>query len=677
MSLLCLPLVRFVPCFAAGMLAEYFGSSLIGAFLFAAAAAAAIFLGLKRKKTALCAVGLAAGILLMGLYVRFYCDPILRHSGMTLSGELMICETARTKSGAVRYTASANIDGRRAYISLIGEPNFKEGDTLRAETELYEADPEYVLYNLASGVLLSGKLVQAERLSSGGRPVYRAFKSLRREIMGKLLCYVSGKEAELAAAILFGDDSRLSVVTAEQLRVSGAAHYTVVSGTHFALFSAMLMGLIPKNRHRLTCMVGMITAVVGVLFFGASKSVLRAAAMLILNSSSGMFSRRAEPINSLCAAVLMLTILNPSAILDAGFGMSVLGVLGVSAVGGGIAEKLSEFIPIPALYPIINVFARSICACVCTSPICVALYNGCSVAGAFTTLLLAPLMVIGMFFAILTAVLNSPAAALPVEFSMKTAGYVIEHIGKYRSLWITLDFKAAWILAAMTALLTVLMGLGGMRTFTRVWNLCLFTILFSVTLSLAVSRNRSEIRFVGGAQSSAAIVIRNDEAVIFADGSGGGLAESISRCMREHGAHSISAVIQPEGTYSGAVQINKLSNIVKIYSVYSNLPSGDVVRGAEPISDNAYISIAGMSIASAKVSDSADIVLFSGNPSDNAAGSAKTAVYFSSTEKTLPPNFVNAERIEDFSIGFAVKDGEKAAVYICSNDIAFAQKNRK
>lgn len=663
-ALLCLPLVRFVPCYAAGMLTEYFGGSLIGVFLFAAASAAAIFLGLKRKKTMLCAVGLAAGILLMGLHIHIYCDPILQHCGTVLSGELMICEVTKTKSGNTKYLAAADIDGRRAYITLIGEQKFKEGDTLRAEMKLYEADPEYMQYDLARGVLLSGNIVKAELVSSGGRPIRRAFESLRREIMGKTICYVSGDEAELAAAVLFGDDSRLSAVLAEQLRVSGAAHYIVVSGTHFTLLAVMLMGLIPKNKHRLNSAAGILTAVIGVLFFGVSKSVLRAAVMLILNSTAGLFMRRAEPLNSLCAAVLLLTLPQPAAILDAGFGMSVLGVLGVSVVGGGISEKLSEFIPIPTLYPVIDVFTRSICACICTSPICTALYNGCSVTGAFTSLMLAPLMIIGMVFAVLTALLNSPTATLPVELSMKAAEFIIEHIGKHRSLWITLDFKAAWILAAASAVLIVIMALGDLRIFLRAGDLFMFTILCSITFSLAQSRDRCEIRFVGTAQTSAAVVIRQTQAVVFVSGSGSGLAEDISRCMREHGAHSVSAIIQPEESYSGAVQINELSKITEVYSVYIKPVSGNVLCNTESVSDNIYISLAGISIASANVSDSADIVLFTGNLSEKTTSSSKTAVYFSSREKTLPQNFINAKRTENFSIDFVNDYGKKTTVIL-------------
>lgn len=645
--------VRFVPFYAAGLLTAYFGAGVLRMVLFAAAAAAAILLSVKKKWCALCFAGAAAGILLMTIHMTAYCEPILEYAGKTVSGEFMICETGTARNGGAKYTASVRLNGRTAYVTLFGGADCGEGDVLSAEVELFEADEYYLAYNLSRNVLLSGNIVSAKRISSGGRPIRRAFGELRRGIFGRTLAFVGGDEGAIAAAMLFGDDGSLSASLFEQLRISGAAHYTAVSGAHFSVLATIMTEFVPKDRRRTRAFSGIAFAAVGVLFFGMSASVLRAAATLALNSVSGLFRRRAEPLNTLCCAVFLLTVLQPEAILDAGFAMSVLGTLGVSEVGGNVAEYVRQFIPMPVFSPVIDAASRSVCACLCTAPVSAALFKGCSAAGAFTTVMLAPLMICGMTFAALAAALNSPVAAVPVGWSMRAAKAITEFIGRKRALWITLDFNAAWIPAAVSALILVIMALGGFRTFVKLSALLELSVLCAMVMSLVVCRFRREIRFTGNSDTAAAVVINGTHAAVLVSGSGEGLDASVSRCMREHGAVEIDAVILPEGSYQGAAALSELSKTAMVRNVYANSPVGSMTNVSE-VAGGSYITIGGKTAASYSAYDSADIVILTGRLNDAALESGQTAVYFAASEKNLSgargADVHNAPRESGFSV---------------------------
>lgn len=638
--------VQFVPFYVAGMFAAYFFSSIINSVLFAAAAVAAVFLIIKKKRISVCFAGAAAGIVLMTLHMLFYVAPVLAYSESTIIGEFLVCETGRTLGGSAKYTVSARLGGRRSYVSLQGGSGFEEGDIISAEIELYKADEYYLPYNLSRNVLLSGNIKTAKLKSSGGRPIRRMFESLRRGMIGRTVRLVGGKEGALAAAVLFGDGG-LSAGLFEQLKVSGAAHYTAVSGAHFAVLAAVLTELMPSRNRRLKAVTGIAFAVVGVLFFGTSGSVLRAAAMLVLNSASGLFMRRSEQLNTLCCSVFLLTLFQPQAILDTGFEMSVLGVLGVGIVGENIAGYIKQIIPASSLSLPIDILSRSMCACICTSPISAALFKGCSAAGAITTVILAPLVTCGMIFAALASVLNSPIAAIPVYWAIKLTETVVSFAGNKRALWITLDIKGAWILPVLSAALLVIMALGGFKAFLRLDKFLELTVLCSMIISLVISRNRCEVRFAGNTNSAAAVIINGTHTAVFVAGTGENTAESVLQCMREHGAQTVDAVIFPEAGLAGAAALSEMSEAVKIGRVYSNHFIENIYDDVNIVSEYAYITVDGKVISS---DSSADIVLLTGSLKDIVLESGQTAVYFTSTEKNNSPNVHNARRERDFSI---------------------------
>lgn len=653
-----LPFVRIAPFMAVGMLLAYFGGSAVCAIVFVCAAAFAVCLVIKKRSGyALCAAGLMAGLLITGLYVHLYCDPILEYSGKTIRAEFVVREITYASGDTQRVTSGIMLDGRSAKVSLYCENALSVGQRATADIELGEYDEERRLYNLANGILLSGSAenIEFEPISAKTASVGLLLQTLRNELIGGIERTFFGDERELVKALLFGEDSGLSQAARERLKICGAAHFTAVSGSHFAIFGAVLAALIPKKRRRLKALFPLVFAPMAVIFFGTSASVIRAAVMFFIGGLALVFRRKGETLNTLCAAFTIIALFSPGIILDVGFAMSVLGVFGVGAVGVKLSDRVCERIPKKAgfLKAPVTAFITSICAVVCTSPISAAFFKGVSLFGAVSSLLLMVLITVGAAFALIGAVTGSALIAVPSVYAMRAADRFIDLFGSgiFRGLWLPLNFDGAWVIAAIFALLLTVGVFSSPKNFAPAVSCMAALAVFSIGMSLHTVDAQSEICFAGNSRSGAAIVLNGDTAAVVISGTGGGLAGKLSQTLREHGARKVSLLMAESADFTGALAIGELSELIEIEEIYSTSTVAAVLseRKVETISEDSVLDIGGVTIAAAKYSESevsADIAVYYGSFRSVPKSSARMAVYFSSFERELPENGVNALRDE-------------------------------
>lgn len=663
--MLSLPFVRFSPFFAAGMLTVYFGGGAPGAILFAAASAALIFCLVRRKKAALCAIGAICGVLLMAGYVNYYYDPIREYAGMTIDTEIRVVEVTARSGQSEELVAKATLDGKAVKLRLSCAETLPE-DHIADVTIVFD-EIELTASDLAKGILLSGDVTEIRSSYYKGAGTASFFRVIRGGFCGRLARNVFGESGELASAMLFGDSAKLSPKYTEYLKVSGVAHYTAVSGAHFAVFAAVLLSLIPQSRRRTRFLISLLFAPAGLLFYGASPSVLRASLMFFIYSLGMLFHRSSHPLNSLCIAVAVIPMLSPLSIADAGFMMSVLGVFGVGVVGPEAAKKLCEFIRDKPdtlkriLTQIVTALTCSLCAVICTAPISAVLFKSVSPIGAITSLLIAPLMAAAMMFMLLLGATNAAPLAVPIDWSMKLSAAIIELFGKCRALSLSLGFRGAWVLTAILAVIVSLCAFCDMKAFVRLGKAAIALMVMIPVISAITAANRREIRFVGNTYTSAAIVFDKNTAAVYISGGGNGLSENISGVLREYGAVRITTLYAANADYGGALAIRELSEMLPIEEVQSNelakalLPELSV-RTFQKEQTSGVVTINGITIGSATAADpdppapSADILLYSGRLDKVTESPAKVAVYFTKTELELPENFHNARVDREFCV---------------------------
>ena len=138
----------------------------------------------------------------------------------------------------------------------------------------------------------------------------------------------------LVEALVIGDRSRLSQGTKRDFRTAGAAHMLALSGMH--------LGIIYLVINRLLCLMGnsiparkarnlIVTAVCGLytLLCGAGPSLVRAWLFIALNEGASFLNRPQDPRQVFCAALTLHLIFRPESIMDMGFQLSYLAMVGI------------------------------------------------------------------------------------------------------------------------------------------------------------------------------------------------------------------------------------------------------------------------------------------------------------------------------------------------------------
>lgn len=645
--------VRFAPFLAAGMLLAYFAGS-VSAWIIPAAAVLTVVAAAKKNKLSACFAGFCAGVVLMTLHINFYCKPILSYAGKTVRAEFTVGEILSNSENRVEFIGKMNLGGLSANVRLSGGRFVEEGGVCEATISLDNTDSQYLTQNLAKGILLSGDIEEFHSVQPAKPSFITVIGAVRRDFSAALRENVQGESGEIAMAILFGRDEFLTQKFSEQVKISGIAHYTAVSGTHFAILAAVLLQIVPQNRRRLKSVLSILTAVTAVVFFGATASVMRASAMFIINALAPLFRRRSETLNTLCLAVMALLLISPGAVLDIGFGMSVFGVFGAGVVAPKISEKLCELLPEKAkfLSAAVRAVSVSFCALVCTAPISVAVFKGVSLCAVFTSIAVMPLMTVGMTFMLLLGVTGNGVLAVPIDLAMRLVSAIVKFFGQARGMYLSLDFAGAWVLAAICAVLLTVGAFGTIKTMRRCLEGTAAAVLLSMLISMYTVENRREIRFVGNSYTNAAVAFYGREAVVFVSGSGSGLADDISRCLREHGAVRISVLAAFEADYSGALSLKELTEMVETGEVFTSENAAPVLKDAKIAENPARLSLNGITIACAKVGDretAADFVLFHGY-SKRTENSAGTAIYFANSTRVLPENAVNVRAEREYAV---------------------------
>ena len=652
-----LPVVRFAPFLALGMAVAYFCSDSFGVVFLAAAVAVLVFSAIKRRTWVLSAVSAIFGFVLMSFYIVFYCQPIISFAGETVTGEIVVSEKVSSDESGAEFVGTMNLGGRKADILFSGKDFLEEGWKAVVTAELAIPDNERELKNLSKGIFLSGEISEYGEITPAGTGFVGGIKKVRQSLIQVLRENLSGESRELALAILFGEDEELSPTLSEYIRISGTAHYTAVSGAHFAVLAAVILSLLKNKGHLYQSLLSIAIAPIALLFFGPTPSVFRASLMFLLNGIAGLILRKPDTLNSLCFAVTVILTVNPGTLLDIGFAMSVLGVLGAGVVGTELGNWVCYDLlqgNHKRLFPIIQTFVVSICAVICTSPVSVAVFKGVSLSGAIVSVLLIPLMTLGMTFALLMGITGIVPFGLVVDIAMKAAGFVVKLFGKHRGFWLTMDFEGAPILAAICAILIFLAVYLRKNHIGFVLKTTAVVSLFAMIMPIVVESNRSEMRFVGNYYTNAAVIIQKNEAAVFISGNGAGLSESISRSMREHGAVKITCLVAFDADFGGAVAINRLSEMCPVDMIYTNaFAAGYLNNPNTKIAESGRLDISGITLASAEIGDTetaANVVLYHGRASTVPENKADAAIYFFATEKELPENGFNARLNRDFRI---------------------------
>ena len=171
----------------------------------------------------------------------------------------------------------------------------------------------------------------------------------------KVLEYIPGKEAfersaALCKALLFGDKSDFASDDLDAFTKSGMTHLLCVSGLHFSVIMGCLSFLltltVPDRRIRVVLLA--VLATMYLCACGFSKSALRSAVMIMISTVGVAYGKRHGCTHSLLLATALICLIDPNAVFDVSFRLSVLSCAGIACAGfvTDITLKRLEYRPL-------------------------------------------------------------------------------------------------------------------------------------------------------------------------------------------------------------------------------------------------------------------------------------------------------------------------------------------
>ena len=261
----------------------------------------------------------------------------------------------------VRLALEAGQEGAGAWEPAAGTVTLI-ADAVDAPPRGAAVEARGVLEEAAGGTvdaLLDGRIVAWEPPSG-----WRARAEAARAGLEQALRGVHPTMAALVRGMVLGDTSGMPEALVTQMRVSGLAHLTAVSGAHFAILAAAVGGV--ARRLRLTpvaiagIVLGACVALAAVVSGGGS--VDRALGMAAVTAVATLAGRRSQAMPALAATVVVLMVVRPTLATDVGLGLSVSAVASIALLAPGLAARAARCMA-PALAEIVAVTVAAQAAC--------------------------------------------------------------------------------------------------------------------------------------------------------------------------------------------------------------------------------------------------------------------------------------------------------------------------
>lgn len=270
---------------------------------------------------------------------------------VTLRAEsLNLGSMARQATGEVLLLAhSARDESRRAYEQLA----LRHGARIRVLTML-DRDEEYRNPGVmqfteyldrkgyeATGVIKSPLLI--ERLDDA--PVFLPLAWLydwREQLEKQFDRRFSAETAGILDAVLLGNRHKVSRTVADRFRAGGTFHVLVIAGLHISFIAGLVFLLMRRiTRNRVIQFAGAVTFLFAYsVMVGAQAPVMRAALVFSLGIFAPLVWRRANSLNIIAGAALILLLCRPNDLFDPSFQLTFLSVISIVVIAVPIISRM-------------------------------------------------------------------------------------------------------------------------------------------------------------------------------------------------------------------------------------------------------------------------------------------------------------------------------------------------
>lgn len=293
-------------------------------------------------------------------------------------------------------------------------------------------------------------------------PERAGIDTLRQRLSGRIGARVEAPAtAALLQALAIGDQGRLDDAQWQVLRTTGTTHLVAISGFHIgavawfaALAAALVWRLVPALglrcvRSRAAVAAGLLAATGYSVLAGLSVPVLRTLAMMATLAAARMFARAASTPQMLALALIVALLVDPLAVLGAGFWLSF----------AGVAWLVWCFHGRDQMHPGRAFLRAQLAASLGLAPFTLLFFQQVSVLGTFANLIAVPVVTLVLVPMLLLSLMLGLDAS-PVGAALLELAATLTEYG-----WQGLEYAATWPLAewrhASASILVFALALAG------------------------------------------------------------------------------------------------------------------------------------------------------------------------------------------------------------------------
>ena len=290
-------------------------------------------------------------VCLYRVYDNFICRKIMSFNMQEISFDGKITDISEHTGDKCTYYAKGKINGKyNAKITVYADLyNCTVSDRIEFTGTVEIPENDYLFegldYYKSRGIFLTCFDVKSLDITpERGFSLMRLNYEYRQKVTEFINRNLPKAQSSMLCGMLFGDKSGMDENDKTLFYRAGIGHVMAVSGLHLVLFCGIFSFVFEKlklGRIKRFVFLEILMAVFAISS-GLSDSILRASLMMTLLNLAPLFFRKADTLNSIGVAFIILTLINPFSITNPSLVLSVTGTFGAGVFAPFLTKNMKE-----------------------------------------------------------------------------------------------------------------------------------------------------------------------------------------------------------------------------------------------------------------------------------------------------------------------------------------------
>jgi len=364
-----------------------------------------------------------------GLDIEINLTPMIIKDSINANNVSLICKVKANQKELMKLYDKIKIGN-----ILQAEGNYVKGGEERNPGEFdYN---KYLRKNGVSGLLYVYSSSKIKIVRGESSFVGSLIFNIRKNIDEQIRKIYNPETAGFLRGILLADRSEINYNEKQDFINSGVIHILAVSGLHVGYILLIFTFIFGRFNVYVKSILTIIGLVLFLLITGVPPSAFRATVMAIVLISAFLMNRSTNLLNSVAIAALIILIINPAELFNAGFQLSFSAVISIALIYPVFREKIEEMnFQNRLLRGLLLFLGVSLAAQIGTLPVTIYYFGKISLVALFTNLLVIPaagiIVGIGIFSLVLSFLLPvvAPFFTIVNELLVKLIYSIIHFTG--------------------------------------------------------------------------------------------------------------------------------------------------------------------------------------------------------------------------------------------------------